>query len=206
MSITENAFWINNKQGLEFKYADYEGKKGLVNEKTPIIKNEKNDCYMRACIRIVDEDGNPVTNESRLEKILGNIWFDTTGENIPVKDAMGTSSYTKKQLQKMQGAGAIDATYNTSCFEEGVWNDGLKAYTFNYKGIFPKEATATLFNRVVYPTDMNNDDWMAVQGEYYIVVWAQAIQATGFNDAESALANLCNAYVPTDVSAYGEGA
>ena len=91
---------------------------------------------------------------------------------------------------------------NTSLFSAGAWNEKMQAYTFNYKTKFKSGTSASLFNRVVYPTDMTNADWQAIQGEFYIVVWAQAIQSEGFTNAESALANLSDAYVPTNISAF----
>ena len=198
VSLTENEFWINNKKGLKFEYADFESGKGLVNEKEPTIANEKADCYMRACVRVVDDLGRPMEPTSgMLSVIMNNLWYDTTGTNIPVVDAIGTGSYSKAQLEKLESAGAINHYCNTAAFDGPVWNDNMKAFTFNYKTKFTKGSTTKLFNRVIYPTDMTMTEWDQIQDEYYIVVWAQAIQAEGFTDASSALENLSDAYVPT---------
>ena len=76
LSITENAFWNNNKDGLEFQLADFEANKGLLKEKEPIISNTSGDCYMRACVRVVDSNGEPMSADA-MYKILSNLWYDS---------------------------------------------------------------------------------------------------------------------------------
>ena len=215
VTLTENSFWNNNKDGLQFKYEDYEKGKGLIKTKSPIIVNpkDKGNCYMRVCLRIVakNDDGttSPLepTTDVRAEQILSNLWYDKSGEAEEVQhyltpnNATGRNSYStsvsKERLQELLDEGSIDHYCNTADFEEPVYNETMKAYVFNYKGLFKKDSQTTLFNRVVYPTDMSQQDWQAVQGEYYIIVWAQAIQAVGFDDADSALSHLSDEYVPT---------
>lgn len=226
VTLTENGYWSlidgNANEGLEFKANDYSlNKTGMIKTKEPIISNptSNSNCYMRVCLRIIDGDGNPIEPEGsggKAEGIFANIWYDTTGsdstgtatrddhyltDNNAPNDAEGKSFYangvTKAELQELKDAGSINQYCNTSAFEDPLYNSEMKAYVFNYKGIFTSGKQVSLFNRVVYPSDMTQQDWQNIQGEYYIVVWAQAIQVKGFSSASDALSHLSNEYVPT---------
>ena len=77
----------------------------------------------------------------------------------------------------------------------------ILVYKGGDNGVFAKNAKTTLFNRVVFTTDEITDDWKSECGVYYIVLWAQAIQAYGFNDADTAISNLSNDFIATDLDA-----
>ena len=176
--------------------------------KDPVITNTKNDCYMRACIRITDEDGNPISVEqsaSLVNGILGTIWYDPAGD--AAGDAEGTSSasalnvnksYSSSNLREMSEAGTAMAVCNKNKFEDPVYNEEMQAFTMNYKGVFKAEDKVTLFNRIVISSDSETAKLQA-RGTYYIVVWPQAIQTAGFTDSDAALKKLSNNYVPTQI-------
>ena len=210
VSLSENEFWNEHRtDGLKFTFEEFQNRKGLVNEKSVMISNAegKDDCYLRVCMRIVDKDGNPIDpdgEDSRASKIVSYLWYDKAQNGvqaIPVQSDLGRNdvSFSRDQLNTLLSAGKIDRTFNSADFKAPTYNTELHAYVFNYNRLFQKNAQTTLFNRVVYPTDIDASDWDAVQGEYYIVVWAQAIQSEGFSDADSALSKLSNEYVPTEL-------
>ena len=196
ISVTENQWWIENrKNGLTYKA-------GTVNFKEPKIKNTAGDCYMRAIVRITDKDGNPLNADSRSQKarmdlIMRTLWNDPSGSNISLNE-----TYTRQDLENKEVVGLIHNACDNSYFDDPVYNDQLKAYTMNYKyndGVFKAGEEVTLFNRVVIPSDLQDIEVQHMD-EYYVVVWAQAIQKAGFSDSSSALERLSNAYVATDLS------
>ena len=192
------------------KYGEegFELKSGKTLVKDPVITNTKNDCYMRACIRITDEEGNPVEGDNMkyyLNTIKRTIWYDVAGDDAGDVDGTTTAStlnvnksYSKYQLRQLEEAGDITVFNNTIAFEELVYNEEMKAYTMDYKGVFKAGQKVTLFNRIVIPSDME-DSSIRTMKNYYIVVWAQAIQCAGFEDSTSALEKLSNNYVPTKI-------
>ncbi len=194
VSVTENEWWIANKEKGLFYVS------GTVNVKEPTIENTAGDCYMRAMIRIVDRDGkvlNPTSNSERVNLIMGTLWSDPAGTNITTQGA----TFTTTQLQAMENNGDIHANCDSANFDEPVWNANMQAFTINYKaddGVFKAGDKVTLFNRVVIPADYGAEK-TALMGEYYVVIWAQAIQKAGFNDATSALEKLSDNYVPSTI-------
>ena len=193
ISITENQWWIDNrKDGLTYKA-------GTVNFKEPKIKNTAGDCYMRAIVRITDEQGNALdpshpSDKARMEMIMRTLWNDPLGSTIDLN-----STYTKEDIENLEKASLIHNACDNAYFEDPVYNDQLKAYTMDYKGIFKKDSTVTLFNRVVIPSDLERIEYQHM-GDYYVVIWAQAIQTKGFNDKNTALGMLSDAFVETDLS------
>ena len=203
VEVVEDQWAINfGEKGMEVNLGD-------VAVKDPVITNTKNDCYMRACVRIVDKDGNPITKgesiNSQLQTILRTIWYDPAGD--AAGDVEGTTSasvinvnksYSQWDLMNWEETGKATQFCNTTDFEQPVFNEEMKAYTMNYKGVFKAGDKVTLFNRIVIPSDLDRVVFQSVR-DYYIVVWCQAIQTYGFDDAESALSNLSNAYIPTQI-------
>lgn len=192
------------------KYGDegFELESGKTIVKDPVITNTKNDCYMRACIRITDEEGNPVEGDNMkyyLNTIKRTIWYDPAGDDAGDVEGNTTASvlnvnkkYSKYELRQLEESGEAMVFCNTNSFEEAVYNEEMKAYTMDYKGVFKAGSKVTLFNRIVIPTDMSSSS-IATMKNYYVVVWAQAIQTAGFEDATSALEKLSNNYVPTKI-------
>lgn len=192
------------------QYGDqgFELKSGKTIVKDPVITNTKNDCYMRACIRITNEKGDPISYEDSrtyMNSIINTIWYDQPGDEAGDVDgstaasALNTSkSYSRWDLDDMQEQGTISNFCNRTDFEEPVYNEEMKAYTMNYKDVFKAGSKVTLFNRIVIPSDMS-DKSIRTMKSYYVVVWAQAIQVAGFEDSTSALEKLSNNYVPTKI-------
>lgn len=150
--------------------------------KQPIINNQKGECYMRAIVRITDDDGtilNPAleTDKKRIELILGTLYSDKTSQ-IDVK-----KSYHLSELGQLSG---VHQTYNEQSFAAPKFIDAMQAYSFEYNGKFAKGAQANLFDKVVVPLDYSADD-IALMGDYKVIVWAQAIQTGSFADQQSAM-------------------
>ena len=191
------------EEGMEFEV-------GKVAVKDPVIVNTaKHDCYMRACVRVVDKDGNPVTGapgaSTQIDTILNTIWYDQAADEAG--DVEGTTSasvinvnkkYSRIELLQWEENGSAIQFCNTNAFEEPVYNEEMKAYTMNYKGVFKADSQVTLFNRIVIPSDLDRLTLQTIN-DYYIVVWCQAIQTYGFDNAKSALSKLSDAYVPTQI-------
>ena len=199
VDVTEEQWAINfGEKGMKVEA-------GKVAVKDPVITNTKNDCYMRACVRIVDQNGDPLSpvyQQSQLTTILRSIWYD------PSEDTDGTSSsaiinvnktYSNYDLMEFEEQGTATQFCNTTKFEDPVYNEEMQAYTMNYKGVFKSGAKVTLFNRIVFPSDLEKIEVQTLPDYYYVVVWCQAIQTYGFSDADTALSKLSNEYVPTEL-------
>lgn len=153
---------------------------------------------MRVLLRVVDGAGNtldPAADAERLQLILGAIWADPKG-------AMADgSSYTTDMLQAMATQG-VSNLYNAQEFAFGGWNASLKAYCFNYSNsstanVFKSGAIAMLFNHIAIPANYSAQD-ITTMGEYSLVIWAQAIQAEGFESEQAAMDALSDAYRSTE--------
>jgi hypothetical protein len=158
----------------------------------------------------------PTLNSSvkeRLAKILSMIWYDVDDGFI-----MEGNAYSSADLQRMEQLGVATNVYNNKNFEAqpdfastdialNGWNNEMKAYSFVYKSsnkgdttnIFKKGATARFFNKIVYPSDYSNADVKTI-GDFYIIVWVQAIQTEGFDNREVAIAELSNEDVDNDLT------
>ena len=149
--------------------------------KKPVVTNNKADAYMRVFMRIQDADGTvltPAADEARLKLILDTLWYDP-------KDAIGAgNSYSYEELSSM--GSDVQPTYNHGKFSEPVFNETAGAYALDYQGIMKSDEFATLFSKICIPQEYRNDD-IALMGDYSIVIWAQAIQAAGFDDQQSAM-------------------
>lgn len=155
--------------------------------KQPVVKNQKGDVYMRGIIRISDESGrvlDPATDADRIALIMGTLYVDPQG----VINA--GSSYSKSALAALSVSGVSDLN-GASAFDAPQWNQTMQAYTINYKTLFAKDQSASMFDKVVVPSDYSVADIM-LMGKYTITVWAQAIQSAGFSDVSSALNALSN--------------
>lgn len=60
---------------------------------------------------------------------------------------------------------------------------------FAYKGLLEEQERCELFAKVAVPTDYTTND-VALMGDYVLSIQAQAIQAAGFNDQQSAMRAL----------------
>lgn len=201
---------------------------GITLDKNPIVQNNSSDCYMRVNMRITDKEigsasgsGRSATLDptsssavkERVAKILSMIWYDIDDGFI-----LEGNAYSTTDLQRMEQLGAATNVYNKNNFEAqpdfankdlalNGWNDEMKAYSFVYKtsdkgdtsNIFKKGSTARFFNKIVYPLDYDNAD-VKIVGDFYINVWVQAIQTEGFDNRESAIAELSNENVDNDMS------
>ncbi len=155
--------------------------------KQPVIKNQKGDVYMRGIIRVSDESGrvlDPVADSERIKLIMDTLYVDPQG-SIDT-----SSSYSKAALAALSSSGVSDL-YSSTLFESPKWNPTMQAYTIDYKTLFAKDQSVSMFDKVVIPSDYSVAD-LNLMGKYTVTVWAQAIQSAGFSDATTALEALSN--------------
>ncbi len=150
--------------------------------KQPVINNQKGECYMRAIVRITDDNGrilNPAleTDKKRIDLIMGTLYSD------PNNQIDASKSYTTEQLKNLKG---VHQTYNEAAFLAPKYNAVMQAYTLEHNGIFGKGAQVNLFDKVVVPTDYADED-ITLMDDYKVIVWAQAIQTGSFDNQQSAM-------------------
>ncbi len=177
-------------------------------DKDPTVTAESGDSYMRIRMEIVDGDGNPITDESRLSLILNTLWYDKDG-------ALGTGEkYLMSELEELEAAGLIYAEYNREQFTfAGIEENNPSVRYYNYNGIFSADAEdiAVLFTDMIIPRDWHNDEIFILSGDTYtvsdngaveitdkgtgykIILTAEAIQAAEMDGAEEAFAALDDA-------------
>lgn len=154
--------------------------------KQPVVKNQKGDVYMRGIVRIVDDKTgevlNPAKDAERIKLILGTLYAD------PQDSLVSGMSYSKAALAKAAGVSGI---YEMEMFDEPNWNEEMQAFTLNYKDVLTSGGSVALFDKVVVPSDYTTEE-VATMGDYTLTVWAQAIQAAGFDSRDVALSALSN--------------
>ncbi len=154
--------------------------------KQPVVKNQKGDVYMRGIVRIVDDKTgevlNPLKDAERIKLIMGTLYAD------PQDSLVAHTPYSKATLAKTEGVSSI---YEMELFDEPEWNEEMQAFTLKYKGVLASGASVALFDKVVVPSDYTTDE-VTTMGDYTVTVWAQAIQAAGFDSRDAALSALSN--------------
>lgn len=177
----------------EWNPEDDDGKNmypGYTAYKNPTVKNitsAKNGdepCYVRMCVEILDESGQPVRDGDALALIYKTIYFDSSFDGTYDK-ANGTATgliqdkipgYSLKQLNSFPMVNpdwAKDTTRSTA--SKLVYNYNGE----NGDGILNIGEESTLFTNVVIPTDWNQTEMQKIGG-YQLKVTAQAIQSKGF--------------------------
>ncbi len=188
IGITEDKWTVGKGEGMM---------PGTITEKNPVVKNlSDSTCYVRVNMRILDKDGNTLPADSeRTKLILNTIWSNTT--NLDKLDK-------PMSLNSLKSLTDVSNMCNSAKFDTPVWNDEMQAWSIAYKGAdgsgkFASGETALFFDKIVVPTDYTLSD-LSNMGDYYINIWAQAIQVDGYSNRDDALANLSNADVANDLS------
>lgn len=86
--------------------------------------------------------------------------------------------------------GKDDATWVPFTTTTASAGDDYNTFEFRYKTTVAKNADTTplkaLFTEIEMPTDLTNDDLASLGDDFQICVYAEAIQADGFQDADEA--------------------
>ncbi|MDR0853452.1 MAG: M73 family metallopeptidase [Clostridiales Family XIII bacterium] len=202
-----NTFTVGNVGlGLEEPGWDPENGENLypgeVIIKDPVVTAD-GDSFMRLIMTIEDEDGNIITGQSRVEKILQTLYYEiTSGTLVP-----GTSDdYTDAALATLVSGDKIKgfSGFNTSQYEYQAGKSSLGKYVYYYKNgssyVFEDGTEAKFITHVVIPWDWDQDD-LDLLGKYQVTFRAEAIQTQGFidegvEDIATAFAALDTALAP----------
>ena len=149
---------------------------GDTRDKDPTVSAVEGDSYMRVVMMVEDEDGNVITDETRLNLILQTIRY---AEDDALKEGTG---YSIDEISKYKTVNETLYTLDTKKSTAGI-------YYYNYNGIFKQGSKAELFSDAVIPTDWNHTEVTTV-GKYQIVLQAQAIQSAGFSSSAAAFAAM----------------
>ena len=188
--------------------------------KDPTVTAVEGDCYTRTVVRILDNEptipnpdydptdpdstetienenyGKPITDQDKLDLILATIYYDptcTVDEDTGKGTTMGLVPENKYSTDDLEAFDSVNPY-----FELDDDNSKEGVYYYNYvgdktdednKGILEEGETALLFTNIVIPSDWDNDT-LETMGKYQIEVYAQAIQAKGFDNADDAFAAL----------------
>lgn len=178
-------------------------------DKDPTVAAVEGDSYMRVKMEIVDGEGNPITDETRLSIILQTLWYDKG-------DALADSGkkYLLSELQQMTADGEIDAEYNKEQFTfAGIEQGNPSVRYYHYNGILHAKDgdTVVLFTDMIVPRDWHNNEIFTLSGDSYtvsdsgvveitqkgtgykILLTGEAIQAEEMENAEEAFAALDDA-------------
>lgn len=131
--------------------------------KDPTVTATKGDSYMRIKLAICNEVGTPIT--------------------VPT-DTVDLAAYEARMGLIMGTIGVIDTLKFT---KETTTNAGV--FYYNYDGVFSENDIAVLFTEIQVPKEYDRDD-VELMDKYSIVLTAQAIQSTGFDNATDAFAEL----------------
>ena len=163
--------------------------------KNPTVRNITSDrngnepCYMRVRVHIVDHQDAPVTDEETLELIRQMIYYD----------ASYNGTYEQKGEAKYLTEGRIPgysleelASFPTvnPVFELDEMRSTPSVPVYAYKGpdgdgILDCGEEAVLFSTVAVPTDWTQQELSRI-GDFRLVITAEAVQCSGFEDREEA--------------------
>ena len=215
ISTSEDAWEVN--KGLDYL-------PGTTLAKNPTIQNDASDCYLRVNFRITEKEEGTLKssegvtsktidptaseqNRARCEQILKMIWYDS-GSNLQEGTSYSSeklNSYGGVEVQNVFNATDFEPEFDSTDLALQGWNNNMKAYSFLYKNqktndIFTAGSSAVFFTHLVIPSDLTDDEF-ALAGDYYINVWAQAVQTSSeFSSRSDAIDYLSDADVENDMS------
>lgn len=177
LSISLDENW-DAKDGIEYQA-------GLTAEKSPTLKMDEGASYARVCVRLIDgrEDAfDPIIDTDRLDLIMSIFYYDSGGFLNP-----GTS-YSKEELKSLSERGAITSMYDPDTFTSASYA-GEGTYYFECLSVLNRGDSALLFNRVVIPSDISNEEYFAI-GSFTVEINGEAIQSFGFTSSRDAFSEL----------------
>ncbi len=156
-------------------------------------KNGEEPCYARIRILLADSGGNLINDTARTALIKKMIRYDSTytgtydsegsGKNITQGRIPGYSLQEIERLPMINPLFSIDQTRTRD-------NEIVCNYMGADKtGILKIGEQATLFTTLAVPTEWTNTE-MKLLGDFQILVKAEAIQANGFADQNTAMQAL----------------
>lgn len=167
---------------------------GDVKVKDPTVTEVKNDSYMRMIMTVKDTTANEViTDANRLDLILKTVRFDS---------AYGTDAPAIKTTDKYSLSQLADVPMVNSAFTADDTRSSAGVYYYNYNGVFTEGSKVVLFTNIVIPTDYTKTELDAL-GSYQIEIRAEAIQNTGFADADEAFTALDEEITKANANAEG---
>lgn len=152
--------------------------------KDPTVTAVEHDSYMRVVMTVKDNDGNIITDKTRLGKILDMVRYDSTYNAASTPATQNIKEDSKYSLAELETYPTVNTDFTLN---ETKSTDGT--YYYNYNKILKENDKTVLFTNVVVPTDYTPKDIETV-GQFKIEVYAQAIQKDNFANADEAFAAL----------------
>lgn len=167
---------------------------GYTAYKNPTVRNigetegKSQPCYLKMHLRILDGDGELITDEERLNLIKETIRYDRSYNGNSRKKGTATglaegyaTGYSLEEIRKFP---MVNPDFFLMSYDTGE-------STFGYQGekdsILQLGAETTLFTTVVFPTEWTDKE-LELIGEFQLEITAEAIQASGFADRAAAFA------------------
>jgi predicted ribosomally synthesized peptide with SipW-like signal peptide len=163
----------------------------FVKDPTVTAKTGSANSYMRVTVTLYDTDAEKVdgeypviTDAGRAAKILETLWYD------PLMGKTGATIIPPTQYSETQTGlfpSTVTSWFNDVEFVIDASRSSTGVYVLNYIGnscIFVADASATVFTHVIIPSNWDRPDF-AIIGNYNIGLFAEAIQAKGFEADEA---------------------
>lgn len=195
-----NVFTVGDLDvGLEEEWDPEDGENMVPGDtivKEPVITALSGNSYMRVIVTILDNkagvaEGTTVKDQTRLEKILSILYFDTTGTAITAGQ-----KYSESDMAALLADGSATTPVNTNAFVLHSAKDGVYVYYYQNstlvdgkENIFVEGTKVSLFTNVVIPSNWEQRD-LEVLGKYSITIRTEAIQESGFDTMTEAFAAL----------------
>lgn len=181
LSLSEDNW--NSSSGIEYRA-------GLCAYKDPTITATTGNMYTRISVQIqeVVSDGEGgtttqlITNTERLALIEGILFADP--QNVL---SVGTP-YSSAQISAAIASQGVMRLYNNTLFEAPT-TPNAGQYYFNYLAELTQGQSATLFTKVVIPSDYTLEN-IELMGDFIISIEGQGIQSYGFSNRQDALDEL----------------
>lgn len=152
-------------------------------------KNGEEPCYARMRILLQDSKGNMITDAGRIALIKTMIRYDSTYTGDYAKGGAGKNivqgripGYAVSEVEKLPMVNPVFT------LDEARSSENEFVYRYmgeNGKGILNIGDEATLFTALIVPIEWTHTE-IDLLGDFRIVIQAEAIQASGFADQDSA--------------------
>jgi len=158
---------------------------GMGCEKELTVEAVGANSYMRLAVEFLENDPDSehynerITDKKRISKIKRVFYCDPGFVRLPVSESYSWEDLEASQVQLFNGA---DFKRDKTCGSIGM-------EYYNYKSIFTETTTVLFFTSVIIPEDWSEED-IKTLGECKVMITAQTIHASGFDNADDAFAAL----------------
>jgi hypothetical protein len=163
--------------------------------KDPTLTEVEGDSFARVILEFLDENGNLITDQARIDLIKQTMYYDTTYNGNTTLNLVPGFGYTNAELSALRQQAAIYNLFNIESYTFDYNKSTYNIYHFLCNGVLTKGDKAVLFSNIVIPLDFTKED-MDLLGDFKLQLRAEAVQSEGFYTREDAFVELDKVVTP----------